>query len=113
MHAYDSGMGGKTVSSAGINNLNIGLSISGIKEYLSLIKTEMVEETKALIDNYFEVENSVNESWSGQAKDKFLNHFSEAREDVKTKIENVYEIIENKFQEMINSYGEADEFMQM
>ncbi len=95
----------------GIGNLDVGLSIAGIDEYLNSMKVNLLASTEELLDNVASVEQAINAGWQGMSKDKFLEDFMVARSTIKNDLALEYEDVVARFQELKNNFMYQDQIM--
>lgn len=94
-----------------IGALNIGFSEEGLAEYKTNLKTKVITDTEAIINDISEIENALNAGWQGVAKDKFVDEFAEARRQIVADLNREYEDLEARFAQLQNTYFEQDNTM--
>lgn len=87
----------------GIGDMTIGASREGLETYIEDLHLTAFQEVVNEIDNVTDFETAVNNCWQGESKDRFLSHFAEMREVVKSDLEAEYQNLENKIRELV--YG--------
>lgn len=95
----------------GIDSLTIGVSHAGMEAYRDALKMEILQTTKDLIDDFSDVESSINSCWQGIARDRFLNVFQQTREQIKSDLEAEYNDLESRLSELEYAYYQQDSNM--
>lgn len=98
------------MSKLGIEDLEIGISAGGMKDYMNSLQMNIKDVNKA-IDNFTDTENAIRGAWQGVACDKFIKDFKKTREDVKADMQKEYKDVENRLAELRNNYYKQDQNM--
>lgn len=95
----------------GIDSLTIGVSHAGMEAYRDALRVELLQTTRDLINDFSEVESSINSCWQGQARDKFLDIFRQTREQIANDLEAEYNDLNSRIQELEYAYFKQDSNM--
>lgn len=95
----------------GIDSLTIGVSHAGMDAYRDALKLEILQTTKELIDDFSDVETSINNCWQGVSRDRFLNVFQQTREQIKNDLDAEYNDLDARLSELEYAYYQQDSNM--
>ena len=94
-----------------MSSLDLGFSREGMKQYIENLRLNMLEEAKKAIDDFGDVEININRAWQGQARDKFLREFEDARTKVKEDLDLEFNDLEARLSEIGSFYLKQDQNM--
>lgn len=92
----------------GIGDMTIGASREGLENYLEDLHLTAFKGIVDEIDNVTDFETAINNCWQGESKERFLNHFAEMRNVIRTDLEAEYQNLENKVRGLVNAMMELD-----
>jgi len=97
---------------ANFDNMTIAVNTGEVKNYLSKIKSDVIEAAKDLLDSEEEaLFNAFRENWIGKSEENFEHNMQEAKEEIKKALNEHYRALEEKIEGIHNAWIEQDEQM--
>lgn len=94
------------------DEVNYGISSSGVKKYISDIRAIVLQQTSNIIETgQQDVKNAIEKGWNGESKDKFLILFNKKCLDLKAALNKEYYDLENRLNELSNDFINQDRNM--
>ena len=93
-----------------INSLTTGVSKAGLQTYMDELKVNALLEVCREIDNINELVQAINNCWQGESRDRFLENFSQMREEIKNDLTSEYSNLESKLQSLFDEMYTIDRF---
>lgn len=92
----------------GIQNLDIGFSEEGLKDYIKKLELEIIEELDNVFNDTGDVVSAINSGWQGRSRDLFLGHLTASLHQISGDIRLEFDDLSRRFTEVETSYYQQD-----
>ena len=91
-----------------ISQFNFGYDADGVNVYLENIRSIVLTEAAAALDDTSAIEKVCKEHWEGVARDNFLKNLQTDKEHVKEQFETLYSVLTTEIEQAQAVMGHKD-----
>ena len=91
-----------------ISQFNFGYDADGVNVYLENIRSIVLTEAAAALDDTSAIEKVCKEHWVGVDRDNFLNNLQTYKEHVKEQFETLYSVLTTEIEQAQAVMGQKD-----
>lgn len=93
---------------ADISDFNFGYDADGVNVYLENIRSIVLTEAAAALDDTSAIEKVCKEHWEGVARDNFLKNLKTDKDHVKEQFETLYSVLTTEIEQAQEAMDKKD-----